>query len=244
MKKSLLVIIILATSLIGIPATSLIGQTEQILTDNTGKKIRILADGKWEYVIEKPVSSEPSKGIVADDRQALAALLTKHRDQLKKSEFETESEFSKRLKEFLASVTNPVSGKSLSEATVIIDGADNYNAETQTFSFSYGAYRIKQIGIEEKVDFDFVERRSSYWFSFTSMWMGAGLRFKIEPKKASEIKADLAIAVIGWPVNIDHGYIASESSSHTISIAPRRYIVFNKKTGEVYVRIEEPKTIF
>lgn len=225
-------------------AFSAFGQNGQVVTDNTGKKILIKPDGKWEYLIEKPVISESGKNLIADDGSNIANLLMKYRDQMKKSEFETENEYADRIKKFLKSTTNTMSGKPLSETTVILEGTDHYNAETQTFWFNYVEYQINNIDKKQKISFDFVERGRAYWTRF-NLWLGnTDLRFKVEPKKASEIKSDLAVAVVGWPVEIDHGYIAVESGPHTISIVPRRYTAFNKKTGEIYITVIESGIIF
>ena len=114
-----------------------------------------------------------------------------------------------------------------------------YDAETQTFAFDGFKYKLDQIdGKTSKTQVSFVERKRYFWSDF-HLWTANGPKIKMAPAKAAEIKSDIVVALYGWPViaeKIFDGYF-------TISIVPRKYVVLNIKTGQVYLTADEKKLL-
>jgi hypothetical protein len=216
---------------------SAFGQTMEATTTD-GRKVILNPDKTWSFKVEPQKTSQvlskmpiPFTGDSLVKVTELAETLT----NLKKSEFETEEQYKTKLRNLIRETK--FGDKKIEEIVFVFDSGFRYNAENQKFNLStifikiedimsvpnqkYGEYRIRLIG--EKNDYGF----SNLYRDF---------ELKMLPDKAQEVKDNLRLAIYGFPVEV-RAYKNAD-----LDFAPLRYVVFNNKTGEIY--LDQKETIF
>lgn len=202
-----------------IPALS---QNETV-TDSKGRKIVLKADKTWEF---QPVISEPAvtvgKEIIKPDSVGtIAKILNDNEITLKKSEFETESEYLKRLATLLTNTKNPATGKSLDQSVFAFSGVAQYDAENQEFKFSPWMTRFQDDKTSAAIRF--VKRgKFGNWDEVLSI---TAPNFKSSPDSAKAIKPDLVLLVWASPVEV---------SRFRFNLLVKKTAAYNTRTGEIY----------
>lgn len=203
-------------------------------TTKDGKKVILRSNGTWDYAkIEgKGESTDlPSKKLsvpfIADDIKQVIVFLEKNEARLKKSEYETEKEFSNRLSEvqYEAATTK----KLFTDISFRFTLNKEYNAETETFTFKlYNSLNYRAFS-----ELLLVRPRGNEFRIYEP-----SLNFKIPRERAREISSNLEIAVFGYPVKIDSSY-----SDKRLLFLLKRISVFNQETGEIYYELEDFDTL-
>jgi hypothetical protein len=199
-------------------AVTVAGQVRATTED--GKKVILKSDGTWEHVVEKPDSprvSTPDDKTPISNYNALVKFAQINEEQLKKSEFETEEQYLARLEKYVNETE--FENKKLSESSLLMPSVEfRYDAESQEFStyiFSFGGFKI-------------VDRKSSMF-----MPNYARITFKASPSDAKEIKSNLRLKVVGFPVAPEYG--------RELHFFGTKFIVFDGQTNKIYAEIEGSK---
>jgi hypothetical protein len=203
-------------------------QTDQIAITADGRKVVLKPDKTWEYQAAKPTPTPANEQLieadnVADVIKAVQALET----DLKKSEFETETEYAARVRLLFSQKQNK-SGRALDQTVLVFDDTSSYDAERQLFTLSP---RFLRVNIPETFYGTSIVRLSRVVLAerFAGSWLEdrsqVGFTFSMDPETARKVKPNLALAIYGVPVQV---------RGNDLSIVPLKYVALNKLTGERY----------
>ena len=213
---------------------------DQVVTLTDGTRVVLKPDRTWEPVPEAkaPQSSGKSMLNVAPDTltETFAAVQKLDRE-LKKSEFESEDQYLERIGKLTYNTrVATAGGRKLSETVFFFRDLASYDAERQRFVFSTMPIYLnnRRYGVKgPNYALSFVTRRYGKWYDNTLKLEIHQLSMTGEDAQAA--KPTLTVAVYGVPV----GYEWSEKQSE-VMLAPRRIVVFNLSTGEIYSEQEVP----
>jgi hypothetical protein len=187
------------------------GQTNITATTEDGKKVVLKSDKTWEYVIESPKKetvNQSTGNFSVDNIEDVKKFSKSISQEVKKSEFETEDQYIKRLTKLANE--KQFNGKPIKQIAFLAKTVLYYSAENQTFD-------ITVFGGED--DITFVDRSRDYFSrTFTRR------HFNMSPEKAKELKPLMETIILGFPVRSDY----------LLEVVPTQIIVRNKYTGEVY----------
>jgi hypothetical protein len=189
------------------------GQTNITVTTEDGKKVVLKSDKTWEYVIESPkkeTANQSTGSFSVDNIEDVKKFSKSISQEVKKSEFETEDQYIKRLTKLANE--KQFNGKPIKQIAFLIEPLSfDYLAEGQTFNVTvYG----------ESNGVTFVDRDRYGSFSRNSIRRD----FNMSPEKAKELKPLMEIIILGFPVRSDY----------RLEAVPTQMIIRNKNTGEVY----------
>ena len=222
-------LILLTFILLPFFAELVVGQPDQIVTDNAGRKIVLKADKTWDFLVVKPPPPVSDKRIVSDQVEEIANLLESIKAKIVKSEFETQTQYLNRIREITANTQNPKTNKPLDKTVFVFRNDGSYNAEKGTFHFSLFS---RSIEMRRSLQFG-LEYSGNYWVGLIADSMLP--TFRMAPDQAQIVKPDLALAVYCVPVALDYG--------PRVVAVPLRFVAFNVKTNEVYAE-SFPKSPF
>ena len=194
------------------------GQNIEVVTPD-GKKVVLKPDKTWEYVVEKPIPTEPqttNDDTKITDMTQLFIFATKNKKNLEKNGSETEKEYISRLIKFVNETD--FDGKKLKDSSVLFDAVFKYNEQLQEFSSS---------GFVVGQNFVLVKRVNNTEFKGRRL----EINFKMPLEKAMKVKNDLRIKIVGFPVEIPK----------ELKFFPTKFIIFNQKTKEIYAEFEGDK---
>jgi hypothetical protein len=189
------------------------GQTNITATTEDGKKVVLKSDKTWEYVIESPKKetvNQSTGNFSVDNIEDVKKFSKSISQEVKKSEFETEDQYIKRLTKLANE--KQFNGKPIKQIAFLTEALSfNYSAEDETFN----------VGVfGQSGGVTFVSRNRSGRFSRDII---SG-RFNMSPEKAKELKPLMETIILGFPVGSDY----------QLDVVPIQIIVRNKNTGEVY----------
>lgn len=205
-----------------------VGQDINATTED-GKKVILKPNGTWSYVdplqtdrnqlkSKNAESSETMRNLKSDDPIAVGKFFPTIEREISKSEFETESEYGKRILELLKK-TN-FNGKPLDQLVFVDDLYLIYDAESQEF-----IAKLVSIKVSTGTTDGFVTLAKQQYGIFNKY--EDIFSFKMPPKEAEKSKPNIRVAIYGFPVRF-------ESSRNNLYIAPLKIKVFNIETGEIY----------
>lgn len=224
-------------------AVAAVAAQDRVATLPDGSKVVLKADGTWSPV-QTPTAASPSatpplsavptpspqsmRSVIADDPEHTFSILVGLGDKLKKSEFETEAQFRKRIQQ-LADTTrvSTAAGRRLSDTVYFFRNLAKYDAERQEFTFNSYYFLMGGGGRAQSGPSVKMVKRAAYgWIDDT--------RFEIPPismpaAKAQATKPSLLVAVYGLPVEANR-----YAMGLSISLVPRHIVVFDITTGEIF----------
>jgi len=202
-----------------------------------GKKVVLKSNKTWDYAKEVTASEKPKENLpikklpvpfLADNVKEVLAFLAKDEWQFRKSEFETEQEYSNRLSkiQYETSTTK----KPLTDVVFIFPLKQDYDAERETFSFElYNFLDYRTVSTLK-----LVRRRNNEYLVYEPSFS-----FKMPREQARKVAYNLKVAVFGYPVKIDNSY----KDDSKLSFFLKRLVVFNEGTGDIYHELENFKSI-
>lgn len=198
--KTLTIIFILIFSF------AVVGQNIIATTDG-GEKVILKPDKTWEYAVK------PKTVAQTNDRQGFdnAFEFAKNNfDKIKKSEFETEAEYKKRLAEFYKPLQKENEFSFIARPSLF-----TYDAEERSFYVLI----FKADSKTRLVDRTF------------GLYTSAAIRFNfpIDPAEAAKIKDQVEFIVYGFPVDFYPGGFLNE-----LQVLPSRVEIKDKTTGKIY----------
>ena len=191
------------------------GQNIEVVTPD-GKKVVLKPNKTWEYVVEKPVPIDPitqKDDTKITDITQLFIFATKNKTNLEKNGSETEKEYLSRLFKFVNETD--FEGKKLKDSSVLFNADFKYNERLQEFSFSGYAVGQNYVLVKRVDNTEFKGRRLE-------------VNFKMPLEKAIEVKNDLRVKIVGFPVGVPQ----------ELEFFATKIIIFNQKTKEIYAEIE------
>lgn len=198
-------------------------------TTEDGKIVVLKPNGTWSYVSplqtdrsqlnsKNAESSESMRNLKSDDPIAVGKFFPTIEKEFSKSEFETESDYGKRVLAFLKK-TN-FTGKPLDQLVFVDDLYTIYNAESQRF-----IAKLVSIKVSTGTTDAFVTLAKQQYGIFNKY--EDIFSFDMPPKEAEKSKPNIRVAIFGFPVRF-------ESYRNNLYVAPLKIIVFNIETGEIY----------
>ncbi|HLM62066.1 MAG TPA: hypothetical protein VK308_14765 [Pyrinomonadaceae bacterium] len=207
-------------------------------TTTDGKKVVLKSDGTWSYTKEESAPLKPREEMpvrklpvpfTADDVKEVMTFLGKDELILRKSEYETEQEYSSRLSKIQYETAS--TKKLLTDIAFIFPLKQEFNAESEIFSFdlynslNYRAFSTLQL----------VHRRGNEYRTYEPSFY-----FKMPREQAKSVGYKLQVAVFGYPVKIDKRY----KDDPKLLFYLKRIAVFNKETGEIYYDQENFEPVY
>lgn len=194
------------------------GQNIEVVTPD-GKKVVLKPNKTWEYVVEKPVPIDPitqNDDTKITDITQLFIFATKNKTNLEKNGSETETEYLSRLIKFVNETD--FDGKKLKDSSVLFNTDFKYNEQLQEFSSSGYVVGQNYVLVKRVDNTEFKGRRLEIYF-------------KMPPEKAIEVKNDLRVKIVGFPVGVPK----------ELEFFATKIIIFSQKTKEIYAEIEGDK---
>lgn len=175
-------------------------------------------------------------GVIPDEPETAFLAVVGLKNDLKKSEFETEVAYLERVAKLARETrVSTAAGRTLADSVFFLRDFATYDAEHSEFKFDTMKMYVESVvgtARKRKYTVGIVRRSNGYWTDDIGFEIP---RVTMPADKARTVKPALTVAIWGTPVD-EHW----DSQVSRVEIVPSRLVVFDITTGEVFAEKKLP----